>query len=613
MNIHFEPITIYDQIKINQLLKQAEWMKHYVSSELVFENLYAWSKDEMILIAWFDHFCILKCSPYGDVFLPPVAATKAHFMEAIDAMLSTSKHAAIFGLVESMLPFFSSFKGLLLEDDMLSEYIYESHDFIHLEGRRFHRKRNQLNQFKKKYTFEFVHYSNQIEDVKDLLNRYLSQGGSDEDEEPILEILAHYHDLNINIDLLYVSNVLIGLSISTVSIFGHGVVMFEKADIDYIGAYTALSQLTAEKNFSHVTYITRQEDLGIPQLRKSKLSYYPFKKEKKFVFLTNTLAIQLYHLYQQRFNDSKAYTDYYFLHYLKMKNVYYYEDKKEILSAMHLLPKNMYFNDQIFETFLLCAAATKKGYERLGYFKKVMQKAFDALYERRVCFIFLYPVNHIYYQSMGFVPYTNQAFGLSDREIDVTLEQTIDVTLLNNIYQAKLKDYEGYIIRSLEDWNDYLNLAYQDHIQFYLIKKDDDILGYVAHDDKTIEELVLSDHIIPIHPTIDFKSYILSHQQKDSEHHMIRIINLNQLLITYHYPENIKETITIKVIDPYIKENNQIIAIHIADGQGMIEASFFYQYEIHIDEFASILFTENHSSPLKTYFPSKPMLTYEKY
>ena len=613
MNIQFEPITIHDQIKINQLLKQAEWMKHYVSSELVFENLFAWSKDEMILIAWFDHFCILKCSVYGDVFLPPVAATKAHFMAAVDVMISSSKNAAVFGLVEWMLPFFSSFNGLLLEDDMLSEYIYESHEFIRLEGRRFHRKRNQLNQFKKKYTFEFIHYSNQIEDVKDLLKRYLSQGGSDEDEQPILEILAHHHDLNINIDLLYVSRVLVGLSISTVSIFGHGVVMFEKADVDYIGSYTALSQLTAEKNFSHVTYFTRQEDLGIPQLRKSKLSYYPIKKDKKFAFLTNSLTIQLYHLYKNRFNDSKEYTDYYFLHYLRLKNVYYYEEKKEIRSALHLLPKNMYFNDQVFQTYLLCAAATQEGYERLGYFKKVIQKAFNALYLEQICFIFLYPVNRTYYQSMGFVPYTEQAFNTLHQEVAVTLEQTIDVELLNELYQERLKHHEGYIIRSFEDWNDYINLSYQDHIQFDLIKKDDHILGYVAHDDKTIEELVLVENIIPINSTIDFKSYIHLCQHKDIEHHMIRIINLNQLLLTYQFPKDLKETITIKTIDPYIKENNQSIALHIEDGKAKIEPSFFFQYEIHIDEFASLLFKDDHISPLKTYFPSKPMLTFEKY
>ena len=613
MNVHFELITVHDKEKINALLKQAEWMKQYVSSELVFENLFAWSKTEDIRIAWFEHFAILKCFSYGDVFLPPIAGTKAHFMEAIDCISSLAKYPTILGLVESMLHFFTSFKGLILDDDMLSEYIYEAKDLIDLEGRLFHRKRNQLNQFKKKYAYEFITYHHQLDDVKDLLQRYLNQGGSDEDEESILNILTHHHDLDIFIDLLYVSNVLVGLSISTISMFGHGVVLFEKADINYVGTYTAISSFTAIKHFQHVTYITRQEDLGIPQLRRAKLSYNPIKKDKKFVFLTHPVTIQLYNLYQSRFHDSKAYTDYYFLHYLRLKNVYYYEEKKEIRSALHLLSKNMYMNGQIVPTYLLCAAATKIGYEKRGYMKKVVQKAFDALYQQEIPFIVLYPINHVYYESLGFIPYTTSIFSESNLSLEVSLEQTLDVSLLNELYEKKLASYEGYMIRTDEDWNDYINLAYQDNIVFDTIKKDNEIIGYVAHDDQMIEELVIVESVIPIHPKVDFKKYIDEQLKHDIEHHMIRIINLKKWLLNYQYPKEFNETITLKINDPYIKENQMVIALHIENGQATIEPSFFYQYEINIDEFAKIIFTQTHASPLKVYFPSKPMFTLEKY
>ncbi len=613
MMIHFELISLEDKQKMNAILQQAEWMKHYVSSELVFENLFAWSGAEDIRIAWFDHFCILKCFSYGDVFLPPIARTKAHFMEAIDCILSLSKNPTFFGLVEPMLPFFSSFKGIILEDDMLSEYIYEAKDIIQLAGRLFHRKRNQLNQFKKKYAYQFVSYSNQISDVNDLLKRYISQGGSDEDEESILHIIKHHSDLNIYIDLLYVDQLLVGLSISTISIFGHGVVLFEKADVDYIGSYTALSQLSAEKHFHSVTYITRQEDLGIPQLRKAKLSYYPIKKDKKFVFLTHSTTIQLYQLYQSRFNDSKLYVDYYFLHYLRLKHVYYIEEKKEIRSAIHLLSKRMYVNGRIIPTYLLCAAATKKGYEQLGYMKKVIQKAFDALYHEEVFFIFLYPINHIYYKSLGFIPYTSPIFFETKHQVEVTLEQTLDVSLLHTLYVKRLAQYEGYIVRSNDDWNDYINLAYQDQMVFDLIYIDDQIIGYVVHHESEIEELVLNESVIPVHPDVNFASYIEQQLKHDVERHMIRIINLEKWLLSYQYPKTIDETITLKINDPYIKENQMIIALHIKDGQASIESSFFFQYELNIDELTRIMFTLNHPSPLKVYFPSKPMYTYEKF
>ena len=64
------------------------------------------------------------------------------------------------------------------------------------------------------------------------------------------------------------------------SVFG---VHIEKADIQYHGAYPAMAQQFAAHFAQDYAYLNREEDLGIPGLRKSKLSYHPVALLEKYV------------------------------------------------------------------------------------------------------------------------------------------------------------------------------------------------------------------------------------------------------------------------------------------------------------------------------------------
>jgi predicted acetyltransferase len=606
----YRNIEITDQIKINEWLSKAPWMKDYLSSELVFENLFAWSNTEDIKILVTDNFMILKCFVYKEVFLPPIAQSKNQFMQAIDFILHTSKNPRIVGLTDSMKGFFMPFNGLLLEDDVLAEYIYEAKDIASYEGRNFHRKKNQLNQFKKLYTYHFASYQNHNEDVKNLLNRYLDQGGSDDDIDAIYNVLNHYQDLNIYVDLLYVEDILVASSVSKKSIFNHGVILFEKADINYHGVYASIAQMTAEKHFQNTLYLTRQEDLGYPQLRKSKMSYQPVKKDMKYVFIADQKLYHIYHLYQERFNDPKPYTDYYFLHHVKMNNLVTYEEKGQLISMVHLLPKQVLFNQQIFHTYLLAGIATQKSFEHQGHMKKVINKTFERLYHEHIPFTYLYPVNQKIYHSLGFVSYTDSIYPSTALYKEVILEQTIDVSFLNSLYETMLKDYEGYVLRDENYWNDYINLLYQDQIHFYLIKIDQKVIGYVAYKDTEIEELILVEPIIPIHKDIDFKAYLHNFEQK--EKHMIRIICLKSFLLNYHFPTSLNTHITLKIKDDVLIENSMTFIMHVKDGKATLEDSYFFDYSFSIEEFTEIIFN-NEDHPLRVFFPYKPLYTFEKY
>ena len=52
-------------------------------------------------------------------------------------------------------------------------------------------------------------------------------------------------------------------------------VHFEKGLTEYEGIYSAICHFFMEDCSHRYTYANREEDMGIPGLRKSKLSYYP--------------------------------------------------------------------------------------------------------------------------------------------------------------------------------------------------------------------------------------------------------------------------------------------------------------------------------------------------
>ena len=60
------------------------------------------------------------------------------------------------------------------------------------------------------------------------------------------------------------------------------VIHIEKANTDYDGSYAMINQQFAEHCWSEYTYINREEDMGLPGLRKAKESYHPHKMIVKY-------------------------------------------------------------------------------------------------------------------------------------------------------------------------------------------------------------------------------------------------------------------------------------------------------------------------------------------
>jgi hypothetical protein len=60
------------------------------------------------------------------------------------------------------------------------------------------------------------------------------------------------------------------------------IVHFEKGDTSYVGIYSVINQLFCSQYLSDVKYVNRQEDAGVPGLRKAKRSYRPNLMGEKY-------------------------------------------------------------------------------------------------------------------------------------------------------------------------------------------------------------------------------------------------------------------------------------------------------------------------------------------
>ena len=95
---------------------------------------------------------------------------------------------------------------------------------------------------------------------------------------------AHWQELGMEGLVMYVGEQVVAMTMG--SRLGDDAVdvHFEKADLDYPGAYAVINRAFARhirEKYPQVKFLNREDDMGIEGLRKAKLSYYPHHMVEK--------------------------------------------------------------------------------------------------------------------------------------------------------------------------------------------------------------------------------------------------------------------------------------------------------------------------------------------
>lgn len=268
----------------------------YENSEFSFTNLFIWRLSYLFKYAIIDdHLCIIEKfrDLYPSIF-PPLSLGTADYATVLP-ILADFMHKQGYPLIlksvtekqkqeiESALPN----KLLFREDRNNNDYVYLSQDLIELKGKKFRQKRNHINKFVKSYPFEYEEMSdsNLQECLKTEL-KWISERDGDksvlEEKQAISEIINNFHKLKVIGGVIRINGRVQAFSIGEKFNPDMAVIHIEKANTEYDGSFTIINQTFANKAWSDVTYINREEDMGIAGLRKAKESYNPVKMVKKY-------------------------------------------------------------------------------------------------------------------------------------------------------------------------------------------------------------------------------------------------------------------------------------------------------------------------------------------
>jgi len=270
-------------------------------SEMTFSNLFMWrhhyqphwrEDDDCLLVA----ACLEGDEPFG---LPPAGSG-----DQVRAAETLCRDMAKAGYLHDLqrvgedlaLELEATGRFSISLDRGNSDYVYLASELAELPGRRFHRKKNHFNKFVKNFPFEYRPLgAEMIRLVLDMQENWCQLRDCDQDpglaseDRAIWEALTNYEHLDYSGGVILIDGRVEAFSLGEPLSPDTAVIHIEKGNPDFDGIYAAINKLFVAGAWSGMTYINREQDLGLSGLRKAKESYQPNHLVNKYVVTPNFL------------------------------------------------------------------------------------------------------------------------------------------------------------------------------------------------------------------------------------------------------------------------------------------------------------------------------------
>lgn len=293
------PITIEERPILEEYLKGFE----YGTSGLSFTSLYMWRNinnfswqmiGDYMCIAGLSHLELDKKEPF---LFPPLTRTGTYDPESLNETIKEARKIFeskgyvfsirlapfhMLDILEKACP--GEFR--FFDDRPNYDYVYRTQDLIELKGREYHSKKNHLNYFLNHYKYEYVPLTSAMaEQAMQFIREFNERKNLPEHEMELLKMEERAMiDVFSNLEAVgyLAAAIVIDGKIEALSIGGRingntVTVHVEKANTAFRGLYQLINNEFCRHVASNVKYINREEDMGIPGLRKAKLSYKPVK------------------------------------------------------------------------------------------------------------------------------------------------------------------------------------------------------------------------------------------------------------------------------------------------------------------------------------------------
>jgi len=293
----FKKLSLEDKNSIDKYI----YPYKFLSCEYSFTSLYIWKDACDIQYTIYKQALILKKKDFdGNYhFMQPLGYNKEDLGDIIETLKAYREENHMKYLFKDLEEsFIEEFNALLneknefyIEEDRDNfDYLYEAKKLMTFSGKKLHSKKNHYNSFIKTYNYEVVEINDSkvISDVISAAQKWYEET-DEKDIKLYYELLAIKNIAN-NMDLLKLNGVAVYVD-GKVAAFSIGeclseklaVIHIEKGDKNINGIYSFIAKTLVDKCFNDSEIINREQDMGIAGLRKSKMSYYPLRLEKKFI------------------------------------------------------------------------------------------------------------------------------------------------------------------------------------------------------------------------------------------------------------------------------------------------------------------------------------------
>ncbi|MBQ9733310.1 MAG: DUF2156 domain-containing protein [Clostridia bacterium] len=285
--LSFHPLSLADKNFIDDIAAAEDSR----SADFVFGNMFLWDgKYRQSVCRFGDRLMVKAAGEHVPVFPFPIGS--GELRPAIEALVEYARSEG-YSLVlrgvenrhrealEELFPGHFTF----IHDRDYDDYIYSAEKLSTLSGKKLHGKRNHINRFEASYSdwhFEPLR-AEHFPLCLALLDEWSEAVSSGEhlvyDEQQAIELaFENYEALGLMGGVLFVNGVLaaftVGEQISSDTFNVH----FEKARGDIDGAYPMINREFVRyilRELPHISYVNREDDMGLDNIRKSKLSYRP--------------------------------------------------------------------------------------------------------------------------------------------------------------------------------------------------------------------------------------------------------------------------------------------------------------------------------------------------
>lgn len=285
MNLDFQPICLDRTDEYREHLARTPQQ----GSDYSFGNLWGWR--DIYGLSWaFDSGLVWIRQELPEPALwAPVGAWTDIDWQAMGPWLAGQKVIRVpEKLAEAWL---RTLRPTLAESRGHWDYLYSIPELVNLDGKRFKKKRELLEQFRRNYVHDYRKLTADcVEEVLDMQAEWYRWREGEEDSQALLaeneairRVLEGWDRLTCLLGgALRVDGRIVAYTVAEAVCPETVVIHFEKAHTSYEGSYQAINQMFLASLDAKYTVVNREQDLDEPGLRKAKLSYNPLGFLKKF-------------------------------------------------------------------------------------------------------------------------------------------------------------------------------------------------------------------------------------------------------------------------------------------------------------------------------------------